>query len=138
MNERNEAIQRDKERKVNASIRAAFSRDKSDRPIFCDTCGQTVMLYVFRQHLIEVHGYVNDNGQVFKRTFCCMCDKPALRHVGAKGFCKAHMEQATASRSAASLRYIEPRGRVFAKEWDATDKKLRERQSLHNVQKPHK
>lgn len=40
----------------------------------------------------------------YKRTYkgagCCECGKPAVRHVGKKGWCKAHVEGAFAARRA--------------------------------------
>ena len=59
-------------------------------PFTEDNQGKTQML----THLVEVHGYLNVNGQVFKRKMC-FCGKPAL-YVGGdnKCFCKEHYAEA--------------------------------------------
>jgi len=48
---------------------------------------------LMRTHYVEVHGYVNENGQVFKRSLC-ICGKPGLYRMAGKAFCKEHKPQA--------------------------------------------
>lgn len=48
-----------------------------------------------REHMVAVHGYVQEGKSVFKRKFC-FCGKPGLYAFGSQAVCKDHVRQAQA------------------------------------------
>ena len=43
------------------------------------------------RHMVDMHGYKEVGGQVFKSTVCVACSKPGLYKIGSVAYCKAHV-----------------------------------------------
>lgn len=58
----------------------------------CNECGECFADQVgaLRSHLVEVHGYIREGAQVFRRKVCSFCDAPGLYMVGDRGLCAKH------------------------------------------------
>jgi hypothetical protein len=92
---------------MSGKARGAGFHYRSKRPeAKCCECGymSTSEGPDFANHMVEVHGYMRDGRQVFKRHYC-YCGKPGLYRVGPQCFCAAHRDQAKIGTRIAVGRY---------------------------------
>lgn len=62
-------------------------------PFQCNLCGAAITSpAALRDHLVEKHGFICENGQVFERRLCS-CGKPGLYAIGQHVACADHRDK---------------------------------------------